>query len=177
MGVAVGEGVRVAVGIGDSVCVGDGEAVDGGVGVGDCVAGGGGVGEDVGVGMAVGVAVSVGIGEGVALWVGTGEGVAAGEGVWVGDGVGGGEGPVTVAAVSSFNGAVKRAKRRSGISTVMANSERPGEIASYLTTPASWPTTLVANGVQLRGIFKKCVNSQAVYLLSEQHGLEAQERR
>ena len=27
------------------------------------------------------------------------------------------------------------------------------------------------------GIFKKCVNSQAVYLLSEQHGLEAQERR
>ena len=29
----------------------------------------------------------------------------------------------------------------------------------------------------LRGIFKKCVNSQAVYPLSEQHGLEAQERR
>ena len=28
-----------------------------------------------------------------------------------------------------------------------------------------------------RGIFKKCVNSQAVYPLSEQHGLEAQERR
>ena len=27
------------------------------------------------------------------------------------------------------------------------------------------------------GIFKKCVNSQAVYPLSEQHGLEAQERR
>ena len=27
------------------------------------------------------------------------------------------------------------------------------------------------------GIFKKCVNSQAVYLFSEQHGLEAQERR
>ena len=27
------------------------------------------------------------------------------------------------------------------------------------------------------GIFKKCVNSQAAYLLSEQHGLEAQERR
>ena len=31
--------------------------------------------------------------------------------------------------------------------------------------------------VILRGIFKKCVNSQAVYPLSEQHGLEAQERR
>ena len=28
-----------------------------------------------------------------------------------------------------------------------------------------------------RGIFKKCVNSQAVYPLSEKHGLEAQERR
>ena len=27
------------------------------------------------------------------------------------------------------------------------------------------------------GIFKKCVNGQAVYPLSEQHGLEAQERR
>ena len=30
---------------------------------------------------------------------------------------------------------------------------------------------------QARGILKKCVNSQAVYPLSEQHGLEAQERR
>ena len=28
-----------------------------------------------------------------------------------------------------------------------------------------------------RGILKKCVNSQAVYPLSEQHGLKAQERR
>ena len=28
-----------------------------------------------------------------------------------------------------------------------------------------------------RGILKKCVNSQAVYPLSEQHGLEARERR
>ena len=28
-----------------------------------------------------------------------------------------------------------------------------------------------------RGVLKKCVNSQAVYPLSEQHGLEAQERR
>ena len=33
------------------------------------------------------------------------------------------------------------------------------------------------DGVLYRGIFKKCVNSQAVYPLSEQHGLEAQERR
>ena len=29
----------------------------------------------------------------------------------------------------------------------------------------------------LGGTLKKCVNSQAVYPLSEQHGLEAQERR
>ena len=35
-----------------------------------------------------------------------------------------------------------------------------------------WPFTVVP-----RGILKKCVNSQAVYPLSEQHGLEAQERR
>ena len=32
-------------------------------------------------------------------------------------------------------------------------------------------------GADTGGIFKKCVNSQAVYPLSEQHGLEAQERR
>ena len=30
---------------------------------------------------------------------------------------------------------------------------------------------------ELRGILKKCVNSQAVYPLSEQHGLKARERR
>ena len=29
----------------------------------------------------------------------------------------------------------------------------------------------------LGGILKKCVNSQAVYPLSEQHGLKARERR
>ena len=33
---------------------------------------------------------------------------------------------------------------------------------------------LVSRG---RGILKKCVNSQAVYPLSEQHGLKARERR
>ena len=31
--------------------------------------------------------------------------------------------------------------------------------------------------VHNRGILKKCVNSQAVYPLSEQHGLKARERR
>ena len=38
---------------------------------------------------------------------------------------------------------------------------------------AVFALSVKANG----GIFKKCVNSQAVYPLSEQHGLEAQERR
>ena len=36
---------------------------------------------------------------------------------------------------------------------------------------------LVDRRIAVRGIFKKCVNSQAVCPLSEQHGLEAQERR
>ena len=31
--------------------------------------------------------------------------------------------------------------------------------------------------IALGGILKKCVNSQAVYPLSEQHGLKARERR
>ena len=42
-------------------------------------------------------------------------------------------------------------------------------------------TATVVNGLNVEGIqggiFKKCVNSQAVYRLSERHGLEAQERR
>ena len=35
----------------------------------------------------------------------------------------------------------------------------------------------VRDATRQGGILKKCVNSQAVYPLSEQHGLEAQERR
>ena len=35
----------------------------------------------------------------------------------------------------------------------------------------------IVNVLAKRGTLKKCVNSQAVYPLSEQHGLEAQERR
>ena len=35
----------------------------------------------------------------------------------------------------------------------------------------------VGIGITTGGTLKKCVNSQAVYPLSEQHGLEAQERR
>ena len=42
-------------------------------------------------------------------------------------------------------------------------------------TPEGGPSCRV--GRTWRGIFKKCVTSQAVYPLSEQHGLEAQERR
>ena len=34
-----------------------------------------------------------------------------------------------------------------------------------------------ASSLPVRGILKKCVNSQAVYPLSEQHGLKARERR
>ena len=50
---------------------------------------------------------------------------------------------------------------------VIADLQGPGCIRHFYCT----------NGGPVRGIFKKCVNSQAVYLLSEQHGLEAQERR
>ena len=46
---------------------------------------------------------------------------------------------------------------------------RDGPVRVRLCAGAGLPAT--------GGIFKKCVNSQAVYLLSEQHGLEAQERR
>ena len=51
----------------------------------------------------------------------------------------------------------------------------------YLLHPGESTETFVAalsnHEPLLGGIFKKCVNSQAVYPLSEQHGLEAQERR
>ena len=43
--------------------------------------------------------------------------------------------------------------------------------------PISVLAGLCTAGKPEGGIFKKCVNSQAVYPLSEQHGLEAQERR
>ena len=43
----------------------------------------------------------------------------------------------------------------------------------YVSTPSRIYRLVHTSG----GIFKKCVNSQAVYPLSEQHGLEAQERR
>ena len=37
--------------------------------------------------------------------------------------------------------------------------------------------TIKEQGWLTRGILKKCVNGQAVYPLSEQHGLKVQERR
>ena len=52
--------------------------------------------------------------------------------------------------------------------TVSATSVTLGILNSPVPRPICVPK---------RGIFKKCVNSQAVYPLSEQHGLEAQERR
>ena len=60
-----------------------------------------------------------------------------------------------------------------------------GQDVTINTTPLTTSVSAVPNShvgsstftFELRGIFKKCVNSQAVYPLSEQHGLEAQERR
>ena len=48
----------------------------------------------------------------------------------------------------------------------------PGE-AEPVASDSGESRELVSGG----GIFKKCVNSQAVYPLSEQHGLKARERR
>ena len=59
----------------------------------------------------------------------------------------------------------------------------PVDLPGLIEEPAGGPFELITIDPSehpaefLRGIFKKCVNSQAVYLLSEQHGLEAQERR
>ena len=51
-------------------------------------------------------------------------------------------------------------------------------LVALLLVSRSWLLLVAAPlWAMLGGIFKKCVNSQAVYLLSEQHGLEAQERR
>ena len=49
--------------------------------------------------------------------------------------------------------------------------------ARFSTACTGLPISSTANGGTRRGTLKKCVNSQAVYPLSEQHGLEAQERR
>ena len=54
-----------------------------------------------------------------------------------------------------------------------------------IATAKLWPlffvvvvaTVAVVVLTKVRGTLKKCVNSQAVYPLSEQHGLKAQERR
>ena len=52
---------------------------------------------------------------------------------------------------------------------------------TILNGGAKMATATVVNGLNVEGIqggiFKECVNSQAVYRLSERHGLEAQERR
>ena len=56
----------------------------------------------------------------------------------------------------------------------------PDELKAYFYYPNNPPNFLVDSTnlkTSRRGILKKCVNSQAVYPLSEQHGLKAQERR
>ena len=51
-----------------------------------------------------------------------------------------------------------------------------GQPARYLWAGAAVHLHLGLTNL-IRGTLKKCVNSQAVYPLSEQDGLEAQERR
>ena len=54
---------------------------------------------------------------------------------------------------------------------------KDADITSALGVGQSTVERIRKRCVEEGGIFKKCVNSQAVYPLSEQHGLEAQERR
>ncbi len=70
------------------------------------------------------------------------------------------------------------------IDEVRTRSDRFSKRIEHLETEEATKSSLVLPFLQMlgyeifdRGIFKKCVNSQAVYPLSEQHGLEAQERR
>ncbi len=57
------------------------------------------------------------------------------------------------------------------IIAVALNDPNSYDIANELATITE------SKGRHRRGILKKCVNGQAVYPLSEQHGLKAQERR
>ena len=169
-GAGVAAGVRVAVGdglaVGARVAVGDGVAVGVRVPVGDRVAAGNGVAVGVrvpvgdrvtaGNGVAVGDRVAVGTGEAVSDRVTAGNGVDVGEdftvGMEVGDETAGGKlGAVEgIIGDSCGNSTVERWKRRVCSSMVMANSESPGEMATYLSTPSLLlPTCFVGNTVQL----------------------------
>ena len=105
------------------------------------------VGAGVGVGVGIGVGVAVDIGVGMAVGVGVGVAVGIGVGMTVGMEVG---------------------------SAVGAGSVGVGSLPQATSTADA---RAIAITRQSRGTLKKCVNSQAVYPLSEQHGLEAQERR
>ena len=52
----------------------------------------------------------------------------------------------------------------------------PSQKRKSVGSNPTWPTKPMCRRSP-RGILKKCVNSQAVYPLSEQHGLKARERR
>ena len=58
------------------------------------------------------------------------------------------------------------------------NTSTPTFVWSAATgDPFVYQLLVTVTSGDIRGILKKCVNSQAVYPLSEQHGLKAQERR
>jgi len=147
-GVAVGAMVGTGNGVGLEM-IGEGDAV--GLGFAGVAVMGAGVavrltvGRAGGLGVAVGSSATVGAGAGVRVTIGLGsEGLAAGVGV-CSDGPGemGGVGTeVPVGSGCGFGTA-------SSPEEVIANSERLGERASYVTSLLSWPTTLVRSGVQI----------------------------
>ena len=62
--------------------------------------------------------------------------------------------------------------------TAIDGAAAVGKVIQQLELLPELQTAAITTNKRLQGgIFKKCVNSQAVYPLSEQHGLEAQKRR
>ena len=158
-GSAVGVGVRSATGVGVAVGL-----PRGGVVVGVDVASGTRVGVAVGLprgGVVVGVDVASGTRVGVAVGLPRGaSGVAVAVAVICTEGMAGGS-AFTCPASKSGNTMLATATTAEAATTNPLAKLRFRAGPSHIT----------------RGTLKKCVNSQAVYPLSEQHGLEAQERR